>query len=111
MVVGTNGVNGGYAVSSDGIEGISEKSSEHLWNVAEDVLSQQGTIESADKERGEIKAKIKHSRVKVSLEQATRYNAVVRVKARKLGGIFPDINLARRIYGMVVNEPGEKLRA
>ena len=104
LAIGAVGVAGGYAVSSDGIEGVSDKSYEHLWQVAEDILGRQGAIEFKDKEQGKMRVRIGGSQVKFSLEQATPHSVVARVQARKIQGMFPDIGLARRLYTMIVKE-------
>ena len=107
LAVGAAGAAGGYAVSPDGIEGVSDKSYDHLWSVAKDVLEQQGTITLADKKLGQMKAKIKNSEVQFKMEQATHHSVVMRVQARRMGGVFPDMNAARRIYSMIAHEHAE----
>ena len=107
LVIGAAGVAGGYAVSPDGIEGISEKSYDQIWQAARNVFEQQGSIELSDKEHGEMKAKIGGSTVNFKLEQATKHSVVARVQARKLSRMFPDMNLARRIYSMIMYESAE----
>ena len=104
LALGAAGVAGGYAVSNDGMEGISDKSYEHLWQVAHDVLGRQGTIETADKERGKIVARVGGDQVKFKIEQATPHSVIVRVQARRFQKLFPDMDLARRIYTMIIKE-------
>lgn len=104
LALGAAGVAGGYAVGSDGIEGILDKSYDRIWQVAQEVLDGQGAIEVADKERGKITAQIGGSHVKFSIEQATPHSVVVRVQARKFQRVFPDVDLARRLYSMIIKE-------
>lgn len=104
VVIGAAGVAGGYAISPDGIEGISDKSYDQVWSRAEDVLKQQGSIQWSDKKAGKMQAKIGSSVVWFKMEQAIQHSVVVRVQARKMGGMFPDMSLARRIYSMIMKE-------
>lgn len=104
LAIGAAGAAGGYAVSSDGIEGISDKSYDHVWQTASEVLEKQGVIEAKDKPQGEMTAKVGGSRVKFRMEQATPKSVIVRVQARRLWRAFPDMNLARRIYSMTMKE-------
>ncbi|MBI3314235.1 MAG: hypothetical protein HYZ83_08380 [Candidatus Omnitrophica bacterium] len=104
LVIGTAAATGGYAVSADGIEGISDKSFDHLWNEAHEVFEQQGIVEWESKEEGKMKAKIGSSTVKFRQEQATPHSVIVRVQARRAGGLFPNRNLARRLYDMIAHE-------
>jgi len=106
LAVGAAGVAGGYAVSNDGVEGIFDKNYNQLWQVAHDVLGRQGNIQIADKGRGIIQAKVGGSDVKFHLEQATPHSVVLRVQARKFQKIFPDMDLARRLYSMILKEAG-----
>lgn len=106
LAVGAAGVAGGYAVSNDGVEGIFDKDYNQLWQVAHNVLGGQGNIQIADKERGIIQAKVGGSDVKFHLEQATPHSVVLRVQARKFQKVFPDMDLARRLYSMILKEAG-----
>lgn len=104
LAIGAAGAAGGYAISSDGIEGISDKSYDHVWQTASEVLGKQGVIEIQDKTQGKINAKVGGSKIKFQMEQATAKSVIVRVQARRMWRAFPDMNLARRIYSMIMKE-------
>lgn len=107
LVIGAAGAAGGYAVSADGIEGILDQSYDHLWRTAVRVLQREGMIGGTDQAHGEMKAKVGHSEVTLRLDQTTPKTVTLRVQARRAGGIFPDKNLAKRIYRTIVDEASQ----
>ena len=104
LVIGTAGVAGGYSISNDGIEGVKELKYEKVWKTAEAVLSQQGVIEKEAPKEGVIIAGISGSTVRFELKQTTPKSIVLRVRARRYANMFPNMQLAKRIYSMIVNE-------
>jgi len=102
--IGAAGVAGGYAVSRDGIEGITDKPYNEVWEAASNILNVQGRVEMSDKKRGVMHVKMGGSVVHFKMEKATSHSVVFRVQARKFFKMFPDMNLARRLYSVIAKE-------
>src|SRR3989338_6811257 len=86
------GAAGGYAISKDEMEGFSSQKYDHIWNVSEQVLQEEGSIEIRDKQAGRIEAFVKGSKVKFELEQISPESTRIRVQARKAMNMFPDMS-------------------
>ncbi|PIQ85921.1 MAG: hypothetical protein COV74_07065 [Candidatus Omnitrophica bacterium CG11_big_fil_rev_8_21_14_0_20_45_26] len=103
LVIGAAGSAGVYAVTADGIEGVADESYKEVWENAEQVLKREGTLEEIDKAKGKMVAKQGHITIKFKAEQATPKSVMVRVQARRVWGLFPNLTLAKRIYHMIIH--------
>ena len=100
IVAGTVGALGGYAVSKDTMEGITEKSFSSVWNGSLKVLNVFGNVVSEDKKMGIIEADIDSSSAKVTIEELATNTVRLRVSSRKL--LLPNIKLAQKIYVKII---------
>ena len=100
IVAGTVGALGGYAVSKDTMEGITEKTFSSVWDGSLKVLSILGDVVSEDKKKGVIEAEIDSSSAKVTIEELAINVVRLRVSSRKL--LMPNIKLAQKIYVKII---------
>ena len=98
------GAAGGYAVCNDSIEGIKDVAFDKAWDAAMEVLSTQGVIQEQFKDQGRIVAKVDGSTVRFELQQPTPKSILMRVKARRLSNMFPDMRTAQQVYSMISSE-------
>ena len=101
IAVGAGAV-GGYAVSRDTFEGVTNKGQDELFSAAQTVVSIMGTIEEADKKRGEIHGRVYGTSVTVTVVPVNLTTSKLRIKARK--GIFPRIGVAQEVYTKITNQ-------
>ena len=105
LVVGGIGALGGYIVSPDTVEGVTETGSLEVWDAAVDVISIVGVITDKEKESGIIKAKVGRTNVTVNIMPITSSASKVSVKARKT--FLPKISLAQEIYVKIMSKVAE----
>ena len=96
------GAVGGYSVSRDTFEGITSKSQDELWDTSVKVASIMGSVESNDRKRGEISARISGANVLITIVPVNLTTNKLRIKARK--GIFPRIGVAQEVYAKIMNQ-------
>ncbi|MFH1622542.1 MAG: DUF3568 family protein [Candidatus Omnitrophota bacterium] len=102
FVVAGVGALGGYAISKDTIQGETEKTYDKVWNTAKSVLNTMGSVITENKSKGEFEADFSPSFVKVKIEELTPKTTRLRVSARKY--MFPNINLAQKIYIKIIEQ-------
>lgn len=102
LIVGGIGALGGYVVSPDTVEGITENEQTAVWDKAKEVLSIMGTIEEEQREAGIILAKVLGTKVTVSIASITSKTSKIRVKARK--GLLPRISTAQDIFVKIMSQ-------
>jgi len=100
IVAGTVGALGGYAISKDTMEGITERSYSDIWDTSLKVLSIMGSVISEDEKKGIIEAEIDSSSVKVVIEELAPGVIRLTVTARKL--LLPNIKLAQKFYVKII---------
>ena len=100
IVAGTVGALGGYAISKDTMEGITERSYSNIWDTSLKVLSIMGNVISEDKKKGIIEAEIDSSSAKVFMEELAPKVVRLTVTSRKL--LLPNIKLAQKIYVKII---------
>jgi len=105
LVVGGIGALGGYIVSPDTVEGVTETGSLEVWDAAVDVISIVGVITEKEKDSGIIKAKVGRTNVTVNIMPITSSASKVSVKARKT--FLPKISLAQEIYVKIMSKVAE----
>lgn len=103
FLLGT-GVAGGYAISKDEIEGLTDSKLPKVWTSLREVMREEGVITLEDRDRGHMEGIVGKATVETHVEQATEKTVRIRVKARKTKGLFPDIKTAQSIYGKVVKK-------
>jgi hypothetical protein len=92
------GAAGGYAISKDEIEGMTDVSYNKIWNAANQVVRRKGIAVLSNHEQGRLEADIENSKVEVQLDQVTKSTVRLRVKARRANNLFPNIKLAQRLF-------------
>lgn len=102
VVAVSAGAVGGYAISRDTFEGVTNKGMDELFTAAQRVTSIMGTVEEADKKRAEIHARIYGTTVLVTIIPINLTTSKLRIKARK--GIFPRIGVAQEVYTKIINQ-------
>ena len=105
LVVGSIGAVGGYVVSPDTVEGISEHDQSSIWSEAVDVISIMGVITEKLEAGGLIVAKIQGARVTVTITSLSSSATKVTVKARK--AFMPKITIAQDVYVKIMNKLNE----
>ena len=93
---------GGYAISGDTFEGVSNKGQEELLASAHKVLSIMGTITDERPKDGEVVGTVSGNRVVVDVIQINLTTSKLRVKARN--AIFPRIRVAQEVYTKIMNQ-------
>lgn len=100
MVIGGLGAVGGYAVSSDTIEGVLSYDQLDTWDATKEVVSIMGVIEEDSEESGVVIAKINGAKVTINIISLTDENTKIRIKARK--ALLPKISTAQDVYVKIV---------
>ena len=98
------GAAGGYSISQDEIEGLSDTSFEKVWNAAREVVRTEGAITAENKNLGTMEAVIGGSTAEFKVEQVTPKTVRTRIKARQTKGLFPDIELAQNLYAKMLRK-------
>jgi len=101
LVVGGVGAVGGYVVSPDTIEGITENDSTSVWDSTIEIISIMGIITESQEEGGIIMAKIQGARVTVTITPISQSTSKLSVKARK--SWLPKISVSQEVYVKVMS--------
>jgi hypothetical protein len=101
LVVGGIGALGGYIVSPDTVEGITENDAMSVWDGAVEVISIMGLIQQQQEEAGIIEAKINKASVTVTISSINETTTKVSVKARR--AYMPRISTAQDVYVKVMS--------
>jgi hypothetical protein len=105
LVVGSVGALGGYIVSPDTVEGVTEEETDVVWDTAVEVVSIMGLIESQNESGGLINARIHNSHVTVMITAAGTSSVKLSVKARK--HYLPKISLAQDVFVKIMSRVQE----
>ncbi len=105
LVAGGIGALGGYAISSDTVQGTVERDFEDVWDSALSVANIMGKITKQSDAGGRLEAMINNSRVTITVTQFTKKLVRVSVKARK--SFFPSISTAQDTYIKVISHLDE----
>lgn len=105
LVVGGIGALGGYIVSPDTIEGITENDALTVWDSTIEVISIMGIIEEQQEEAGIVVAKINKAEVTITVSSINETTTKVSVKARK--AYMPRISIAQDVYVKVMSYVNE----
>jgi hypothetical protein len=105
LVVGSLGALGGYIISPDTVEGITEHDTATLWDAAVEVVSTMGTITEQQEEAGMIIANVNGTKVDIVISTVSNSTARIRVKARKLH--LPKIAVAQDVFVKIMSYVNE----
>lgn len=104
LVGGAIGAAGGYAISSDTIEAMVDKSYENIWDASAKVTNILGNVKFKDSKKGYIEAEVGQTKVNINIEKITDETTRIRIKARRYYKLMPDIALAQKIYTKIMQE-------
>ncbi len=96
LVVGGIGAVGGYIVSPDTVEGLTEADTVMVWDSAIEVLSIMGLIEEENEDGGMILSSVSGAKITVTIITLSPTTTKVTVKARK--AYLPRISLAQDVF-------------
>jgi hypothetical protein len=102
LVVGGIGAVGGYIVSPDTVEGITENDTTSVWDSAMEVVSFMGTITEEHEDGGMILAKINKASVTINILALNQATVKITVKARKF--YLPKISVAQDVFLKIMNQ-------
>ncbi|OGX39128.1 MAG: hypothetical protein A3D87_02905 [Omnitrophica WOR_2 bacterium RIFCSPHIGHO2_02_FULL_50_17] len=105
LVVGSVGALGGYIVSPDTVEGVTEAETGVVWDTAVEVVSIMGLVETQNESGGLIKAKIHNTFVTIMITAAGTSSVKLSVKARK--HYLPKISLAQDVFVKIMSRVQE----
>ena len=104
LVASGVGALGGYAISSDTVQGTIERDYQDVWDAAISVVNIMGKINKQGEKLGQIEAIVNNARVTVSVAQFTP--TVVRLTVRARRSFFPSISTAQDVYIKIVTHLG-----
>ena len=105
LVVGGIGAVGGYIVSPDTVEGITENDIEAVWDTAVEMVSIMGLIEEKNEVGGMLLANINGAKITVTILSLSPTTTKVTVKARK--AYLPKISLAQDVFVKIMSRLNE----
>ena len=105
LVVGGIGVLGGYVVSPDTVEGVTNHDADSLWDAAHDIVSVMGTMSEQRKDGGVIIARISGAKVIVTIISVGQNSCKLNIKARK--GFLPKISIAQDVFVKIMSHLSE----
>lgn len=101
LVVGGIGAVGGYIVSPDTVEGLTENDEITVWDGALDIVSIMGTIKDQNESNGILVASINGAEVTIRIVKLNDSNVKISVKARK--AYLPKISVAQDVFVKVMS--------
>jgi len=101
LVVGGIGAVGGYIVSPDTVEGITENEIAYVWDTAIETVSIMGLIKEENEEGGMILASIHGANITITAISLSPTTSKVTVKARK--AYLPRISLAQDVFVKIMS--------
>lgn len=99
-----SGVVGGMAISADTVQSYVDRNFDSLWKISISVLEEMGSISEKNKHKGLIRAVVEKSNVTIKLEKVTRKTTRLKISARKIYKLLPNINLATKVNNRIVKE-------
>lgn len=105
LVVGGIGAVGGYIVSPDTVEGITENDTTLVWETAIEVLSIMGLIEEENEAGGMVLANINGAKITATIVSLSPTTTKITVKARK--AYLPRISLAQDVFVKIMSRLNE----
>ena len=101
LVVGGVGALGGYIVSPDTVEGITESNQAQVWDVTKEVVSVMGTVSEELEESGILIGKVSGAKVTVTISPINKSSVKLTIKARK--AFLPKINVAQDVFVKIMS--------
>jgi len=101
LVVGGIGAVGGYIVSPDTVEGVSEFDADAVWEMAVETASIMGLITEESEAGGMLLANISGAKITVTVISLGPSTTKLTVKARK--AYLPRISLAQDVFVKIMN--------
>jgi len=105
LIVGGVGVLGGYIVSPDTVEGITENDADVVFDAASEIIGVMGLIQEQSQETGTILASVSGAEVTVVITPLSDSAVKLSVKARKR--FFPKISVAQDVFVKVMSHLNE----
>ncbi|MBI5149761.1 MAG: hypothetical protein HZA28_03215 [Candidatus Omnitrophica bacterium] len=105
LIVGGVGALGGYIVSPDTVEGLTEADLRQVWDTAVDVISIMGLVDSKNESGGVIQASVNGAKVTVVMTQMSSSSVKLSVKARK--HYLPKISLSQDVFVKIMSRVNE----
>ncbi len=105
LVVGGIGAVGGYIVSPDTVEGITENDADMVWDTAIETVSIMGLVKEENEAGGMILANIHGAEITITIVSLSETTTRVTVKARK--AYLPRISLAQDVFVKIMNRVEE----
>ena len=105
MIVGGVGALGGYIVSPDTIEGVTDRDQAQVWDAAVETISIMGTIQEKSEQGGLLIAKVAGSKVIVNVIPISGSTVKLSIKARK--SFLPRIKVAQDVYVKIMTRLAE----
>ena len=105
LVVGGAGALGGYAISSDTVQGTIESDNKEVWEAASTVVNIMGKLNKESEETGRLEAIVNGARVTIGVTQFTPKLVKLTVKARK--SFFPSMATAQSVYMKIISYLGK----
>ena len=105
LVVGGIGAVGGYAVSSDTVQGTIERDNKEVWEAASTVVNIMGKLNKESEDAGKLEAIVNGARVTIGISQFTPKLVRLTVKARK--SFFPSPATAQSVYMKIIGYLGK----
>ena len=104
LIIGSVGAVGGYAISSDTVQGTIERESGDVWEAASSVVNIMGRITRESQDGGKIEAIVNNAKATIAVAQFTPKLVKLTVKARK--SFFPSISTAQDVYMKIITHLG-----
>ena len=105
LVVGGVGALGGYVISPDTVEGLTNSDQDAVWDTAKEVASVMGTINEELQESGVLIAHISGAKVTITLMPMGKSSVKLTVKARK--AFLPKITVAQDVFVKIMSRLSE----
>ena len=105
LVVGGIGAVGGYIVSPDTVEGLTENDAAAVWDTSVETLSVMGLVDEKNEAGGMLLAKIHGAKITVTIVSVNQTITKLTVKARK--AYLPKISLAQDVFVKIMSRLNE----
>lgn len=90
-----------HTSSEDSAQVLTRSNAEDTFAACESILERLGAVDSADPKRLVLDATVSESKISVRIQPSGRDRHRVTVSARRLAGLSPDLETARRVAGEI----------
>ena len=105
LVIGGIGAVGGYIVSPDTVEGMTDTEQMDVWDTAIETISVMGIITESNESSGMILANVHGAKITVTIVALSDSSTRLTVKARK--SYLPRISLAQDVFVKIMSRVDE----